>query len=81
MKLATSAKRVPPDNPKAGMQTWSTGELHRRERFSYWRDAICRSVFNISIEAAPEPEARERVDGVRVRGDTGTDLPSAVTTL
>jgi len=36
------------------MQTWSTGESRPRERFSYWREAICRSVFNISIEAAPE---------------------------
>jgi AraC-like DNA-binding protein len=36
------------------MQTWSTGELRPRERFPYWREAICRSVFNISIEAAPE---------------------------
>jgi AraC-like DNA-binding protein len=36
------------------MQTWSTGALRRRERFSYWREAICQSVFNISIEAVPE---------------------------
>ena len=33
---------------------WSTDAVGARERFSYWRDAICRSVFGISIEAPPE---------------------------
>jgi AraC family transcriptional activator of tynA and feaB len=33
---------------------FSTEAVGARERFSYWRDAICRSVFGISIEAAPE---------------------------
>src|SRR5215469_9917849 len=60
MKLATSAKHVTRESQqeastaKGRMQTWSTGESRPRERFSYWREAICRSVFNISIEAAPE---------------------------
>jgi AraC-like DNA-binding protein len=33
---------------------WSTEQARAHERFSYWRDAICRSMFNISIEAASE---------------------------
>jgi AraC-like DNA-binding protein len=39
---------------KAQVDIWSTDAARARERFSYWRDAVCRSVFNISIEAAPE---------------------------
>ena len=33
---------------------WSTNAVQGRERFSYWRDAVCRAVFGISIEAPPE---------------------------
>ena len=33
---------------------WSTDPLPERERFSYWRDAVCRTVFNVSIDSAPE---------------------------
>jgi AraC-like DNA-binding protein len=33
---------------------WSTEVLPERERFPYWRDAVCRTVFNVSIEAQPE---------------------------
>lgn len=33
---------------------WSTDLLPERERFPYWRDAVCRTVFNVSIEAQPE---------------------------
>jgi AraC-like DNA-binding protein len=33
---------------------WSTDVLPERERFPYWRDAVCRTVFNVSIEAQPE---------------------------
>jgi AraC family transcriptional regulator, positive regulator of tynA and feaB len=33
---------------------WSTDAARAHERFSYWREAICRWMFNISIEAAPE---------------------------
>jgi AraC family transcriptional regulator, positive regulator of tynA and feaB len=38
----------------AKVDVWSTDGTRTRERFSYWRDAVCRAVFNISIEAAPE---------------------------
>jgi AraC-like DNA-binding protein len=30
---------------------WSTNSVQPRDRFSYWRDAICRSIFNLTIEA------------------------------
>jgi AraC-like DNA-binding protein len=33
---------------------WSTEQARANERFSYWREAICQSMFNISIEAASE---------------------------
>jgi AraC family transcriptional regulator, positive regulator of tynA and feaB len=36
------------------VDVWSTNSARARERFSYWRDAVCRAVFNISIEAPPE---------------------------
>jgi AraC family transcriptional activator of tynA and feaB len=39
---------------KAQVDIWSTDGARARERFSYWREAVCQSVFNISIEAAPE---------------------------
>ena len=38
----------------AKVDIWSTDDARARERFSYWRDAVCRAVFNISIEAAPD---------------------------
>jgi hypothetical protein len=28
--------------------------LPERERFGYWRDAVCQTVFKVSIEAPPE---------------------------
>jgi AraC family transcriptional activator of tynA and feaB len=31
----------------------STDTVQPRERFSYWREAVCRSIFNLSIEAPP----------------------------
>lgn len=37
------------------MPEWSTDTVQARERFSYWREAVCRSIFNISIEAPPGP--------------------------
>ena len=37
------------------MFEWSTDTVQPKERFSYWREAICQSVFNISIEAPPGP--------------------------
>jgi AraC family transcriptional activator of tynA and feaB len=30
---------------------WSTDTVGPRERFSYWREAVCRSIFNLTIEA------------------------------
>ena len=37
------------------MPEWSTDSIHPRERYSYWREAICKWVFNTSIEAPPGP--------------------------
>lgn len=36
-----------------GMQSWSTDTINERERFSYWRDVVCQSLFNVSAEAPP----------------------------
>jgi AraC family transcriptional regulator, positive regulator of tynA and feaB len=48
-------KRLPGmTSAKVQIDTWSTDATRTRERFSYWRDAICHAVFNISIEAPPE---------------------------
>jgi AraC-like DNA-binding protein len=38
----------------ADISTWSTADIHPRERFSYWREAVCSAVFGISIEASSE---------------------------
>jgi AraC-like DNA-binding protein len=38
----------------ARVDIWSTDAAAAHERFSYWREAICRSMFNITIEAPPE---------------------------
>ena len=57
-KLVDSA--TPAEHPKgpssanAQVDIWSTDATRARERFSYWRDAVCHAVFNISIEAPPE---------------------------
>jgi len=32
---------------------WSTDTVQPRERFSYWREAVCRSIFNLTIDAPP----------------------------
>lgn len=37
------------------MPEWSTDSVNARERFSYWQEAVCRWVFNTSIEAPPGP--------------------------
>jgi len=37
------------------MPEWSTDTVQERERFSFWREAVCRSIFNTSIEAPPGP--------------------------
>ena len=46
--------RGPNEVTAAKVDIWSTDDARARERFCYWRDAVCRAVFNISIEAAPE---------------------------
>jgi AraC-like DNA-binding protein len=38
----------------ASMNVWSTDAARPRERYAYWREAICQRIFNISIEAAPQ---------------------------
>src|SRR5712671_2702951 len=40
---------------KTQVDIWSTDTVRTRERYSYWREAVCQAVFNISIEALPEP--------------------------
>jgi AraC-like DNA-binding protein len=32
---------------------WSTNTVRPPERFSYWREAVCQSIFNLTIEAPP----------------------------
>jgi len=56
-KLADSANHSSTESTglaKAHVDIWSTDAARARERLSYWRDAVCRAVFNISIEAQPE---------------------------
>jgi len=58
--LAGSASDSWGENPQraatahAQVNIWSTEAAHANERYSYWREALCQSVFNISIEAVPE---------------------------
>jgi len=33
------------------MISWSTDTISERERFSYWREVVCQSLFNVSAEA------------------------------
>ena len=37
------------------MREWSTDAVRAHERFSYWREAICQSIFNLDIEAPAGP--------------------------
>jgi len=37
------------------MVEWSTDTVDARDRYSYWREAVCRSIFNVSIEAPAGP--------------------------
>jgi AraC-like DNA-binding protein len=39
---------------KAGVDSWSTDTINERERFSFWREVVCKTVYNISPEAPPE---------------------------
>jgi AraC family transcriptional activator of tynA and feaB len=56
--LADSANHTPTGEAKgiakARGHVWSTDAIRERERFSYWREALCKSVFNLTIEAHPE---------------------------
>lgn len=51
-KRASHARRA--TLARAQVDIWSTDAARAHERFAYWREAICRSMFNVSIEAAPE---------------------------
>ena len=58
--MADSANNGPTGDPKcappskAQVHVWSTDTIRERERFSYWREALCQAVFNLTIEAPPE---------------------------
>src|SRR5262249_26759066 len=39
---------------KPQLHVWSTDAIHQRERFSYWREALCQAVFNLTIEGHPQ---------------------------
>ena len=60
---------------------WSTNAVQGRERFSYWRDAVCRAVFGISIEArksvASGMLAALMMDGVPASLPSATGAPGA----
>src|SRR5262249_35410303 len=32
------------------MHRWSPDRIRKRERFAFWRDAVCQAAFNVSIE-------------------------------
>lgn len=53
----------------ARVDVWSTDPMRAHERLAYWREAVCRSVFGISIEAPPEQFsawiAARSIDGLR----------------
>lgn len=40
--------------PAIGTTTWSTDLIDELERFSFWREMVCRNVFNISVQAPPK---------------------------
>lgn len=40
--------------PEISKATWSTDSIEERERFSFWREVICRNVFNVSVQASPK---------------------------
>jgi len=40
--------------PVIGTTTWSTDAIDERERFLFWREMVCRSVFNVSVQAPPK---------------------------
>ena len=40
--------------PLIGTTTWSTDSIDERERFSFWREMVCRNVSNIPVQAPAE---------------------------
>jgi len=70
--LADSAKTTLTGEAKSAVldpqvHVWSTDAIRDRERFSYWREALCQAVFNLTVEAhAQDFEARitSRASGV-----------------
>jgi AraC-like DNA-binding protein len=49
-----AAQRGTTPSAQTRVDIWSTDAACARERFEYWRDAVCNAVFGISIEAPPE---------------------------
>jgi AraC family transcriptional regulator, positive regulator of tynA and feaB len=58
MADSATGKPVGPTRPNplvtVPAHTWSTDATPERDRFAYWREALCQAVFNISIEAPPK---------------------------
>ncbi len=55
IELERTAPKPSPISPATGrIGIWSTDAIRAPERFSYWRDAVCRALLNISVEAPPE---------------------------
>jgi AraC family transcriptional regulator, positive regulator of tynA and feaB len=46
----------------ADMATWSTDSVDARERFSFWREVVCRTILNVATES-PREEFRARITG------------------
>ena len=54
MDTATRERIVRPDrSAPAHANVWSTDPIGERERFAYWREVVCKNIFNISVEAPP----------------------------
>ena len=51
---AAAAKPQMQPQVKPQVHVWSTDAIRAHERFSYWREALCQSMFNLTIEAAPQ---------------------------
>ena len=54
--MADSAKTGSTDGANCAVarpqvSVWSTDAIRDRERFSYWREALCQAVFNLTIVA------------------------------
>src|SRR5215510_8408954 len=54
LDTATRERIVRPDrSAPARANVWSTDPIGERERFAYWREVVCKNIFNISVEAPP----------------------------